>query len=607
MKLIEKIEISYFRSFSKTEAVDQCSDLNILSGRNDSGKSNVLRALNLFFTENKVDFYNYLNFKKDFSKYREKVVTSDQIKGKKVFKIRILFNRKQFSWSILPDKFWIEKIWDKDGNITRKTKNKNNSNLKREDRQKEWKDPKVEASTTQFLKKIYFFYIPAIKSKIFFDHLKWEYQKSLGNAIDKLSKIDKTEKKTLENWKEILNTWDIRELLGGKINSEAKKMMEKFQESASEISESSLTIPSLDFSKVLEIETENNISLDYRGDGIQAKFIPHILNEISKNNRSQLVIWWFEEPENSYEYINAQKLADEFVEDFSKDKQIFITSHSFNFITLSWEGISKYRVRKDNNDFSNITLLPNKKEELEKKMFTLNEDENKDRLFEELGIPLLSEELKKLYKQKEEELKNLNKIKKSLQNDNKICLLTEGKNDVSYLTIFLDKYLSDWREEYKFIDQEHGQNTSASALSNLLISLSATSPSIKFIWIFDNDHAGYTEYDKLIWKNLHNNVKYMILPELEWAKEWQVKLINLDDKELVIDINKKALSIEMYFWHLFESDFTNEEKTFEFIQTPTLPNLIKKKLQEKINTLNWNENMIDGKKIIDNIKSIQFD
>jgi AAA15 family ATPase/GTPase len=97
MKLIEKIEISYFRSFSKTEAVDQCSDLNILSGRNDSGKSNVLRALNLFFTENKVDFYNYLNFKKDFSKYREKVVTSDQIKGKKVFKIRILFNRKQFS------------------------------------------------------------------------------------------------------------------------------------------------------------------------------------------------------------------------------------------------------------------------------------------------------------------------------------------------------------------------------------------------------------------------------------------------------------------------------------------------------------------------------
>jgi hypothetical protein len=114
-------------------------------------------------------------------------------------------------------------------------------------------------------------------------------------------------------------------------------------------------------------------------------------------------------------------------------------------------------------------------------MFTLNEDENKDRLFEELGIPLLSEELKKLYKQKEEELKNLNKIKKSLQNDNKICLLTEGKNDVSYLTIFLDKYLSDWREEYKFIDQEHGQNTSASALSNLLISLSATSPSIKFI------------------------------------------------------------------------------------------------------------------------------
>ena len=57
MNLIASIEISYFRSFSEIVKITNCKDLNIFSGKNDSGKSNILRALNLFFSENKIDFY----------------------------------------------------------------------------------------------------------------------------------------------------------------------------------------------------------------------------------------------------------------------------------------------------------------------------------------------------------------------------------------------------------------------------------------------------------------------------------------------------------------------------------------------------------------------
>lgn len=50
MKLIEYIYIDRFRSFRK-EIIDNLSSFAIISGKNNSGKSNILRALSLFFTD----------------------------------------------------------------------------------------------------------------------------------------------------------------------------------------------------------------------------------------------------------------------------------------------------------------------------------------------------------------------------------------------------------------------------------------------------------------------------------------------------------------------------------------------------------------------------
>ena len=49
MIIIQSIEITNFRSIVKLEKNFSVSDLNIVVGKNDIGKSNFLKALNLFF------------------------------------------------------------------------------------------------------------------------------------------------------------------------------------------------------------------------------------------------------------------------------------------------------------------------------------------------------------------------------------------------------------------------------------------------------------------------------------------------------------------------------------------------------------------------------
>lgn len=56
------------------------------------------------------------------------------------------------------------------------------------------------------------------------------------------------------------------------------------------------------------------------------------------NTDSKYTIWGFEEPENSAEYKNQQQLASEFKTIYAKKNQIFITTHSEEFLQL-YDGI----------------------------------------------------------------------------------------------------------------------------------------------------------------------------------------------------------------------------------------------------------------------------
>ncbi len=408
MRIIERIEIAYFRSFPESTIIKDCRDLNVFSGANDSGKSNILRALNLFFSETKTDFYQMIDFEKDFSKERENVVTKDTVKGKKFFRISILFNKKGLgiSSTVLPDSFWVEKVWDKEGSMTsRKTKNGKRQLIYDDGASK--RQTKVETATTMFLKKIDFAYVPAIRDKSFFDYLKKEYQDSLGRKISRLTNIATDDKRTIEEWLNILTVGDLTEQLDKKIDQESKALMKKFKEYTHEIKESAFSIPNLklDFSQVLEIATEQNIYLPFRGDGVQAKFIPQIMTEITKNKKTPIVIWGFEEPENSLEYRNAQQFAELLLSESLKEKQVFVTSHAFNFIALQGENVSQYRVYKGEKNETNITSL-------NVEQSSIFEKSDRDLLSEELGVFELNNELRSVYSLKINEI-NLFKEKKS--------------------------------------------------------------------------------------------------------------------------------------------------------------------------------------------------
>lgn len=55
MIIISKIKIEYYRSL-KNVSIKNLNHLNIFSGKNDIGKSNVLKALDTFFNKNKIQF-----------------------------------------------------------------------------------------------------------------------------------------------------------------------------------------------------------------------------------------------------------------------------------------------------------------------------------------------------------------------------------------------------------------------------------------------------------------------------------------------------------------------------------------------------------------------
>ena len=89
MKIIEKVEIKHFRSCLGTPQryifeITDLAKLNVFSGANDSGKSNILRALNLFFN-NEIASGIPFEFDRDF-------FIGKKDAGHKVIEVSIHFN-----------------------------------------------------------------------------------------------------------------------------------------------------------------------------------------------------------------------------------------------------------------------------------------------------------------------------------------------------------------------------------------------------------------------------------------------------------------------------------------------------------------------------------
>src|SRR5690606_10220207 len=212
--------------------------------------------------------------------------------------------------------------------------NKKRNDVEEQAKKREWN---YRVGFLGFLNKsISFQYVPAIKEESFFSHL---YGKTilllLKNEEDSLEDLDK-EKKTIEKWEsyikrksikadfkknlqdekwrnerineienKIRNTSKLRNSIGTleeEINIFSKSLFDSSEFLASEFKVSN---DLREFFESFDIGTGEgkNLSLKLRGDGIQAKFIPKILNFLDLNNKGKkYFLWGFEEPENSSEY-----------------------------------------------------------------------------------------------------------------------------------------------------------------------------------------------------------------------------------------------------------------------------------------------------------------
>ena len=389
MLKIKTIKIRNFRSILSLDLnVDR---MNVFVGLNDAGKSNVLKALNLFFNSETEPGVKY-DFHTDYSKYA--IVRK---KRAKEIEITIVFEIPRH-YKDHDDVKWTKK-WREEGLFEDSSKSFGFSS---------------HSKTPTLLKRVKFKYVPAVKSENYFKELLADLYVSIA-----------------------------REANEG-LNTKADEYSEALKKFTQEIGirversvgiSSSLIMPAnqVDIFKELVFMTNDasgkNINLSSRGDGIKAIHIPAILKYISEQDNKLMsntsvpvtYIWGYEEPENGIEMRKCFELANDFY-GFSSEIQEFITTHSPAFYQLhDKEGVKVYYVSKNEMDY--------------KSRVEIGADEYK--LHGKVGIlPLISPYVE----EKQKELEKLGKILNSAKFVDRDTIFVEGITDKSYFEMAIKAF-----------------------------------------------------------------------------------------------------------------------------------------------------------------------
>lgn len=404
MRMIRRVEIKYFRSIYSV-VLKQCGSLNILSGRNDVGKSNVLRALNLFFN-GQTDWKSPLDFSRDFSLSRLEQVRKDSVKGKQFIQVAIEFERPSNFKGSLPERFVVKRSWYRDQNQFGQSDNLVAL-------EKAGKCPSTLATAQRmlpvFLNRVHFEYVPAVKDRAFFDHILSRLQHSLlGGALEADNPIS-----------------ELSEQLAVHIGQQVGDLRQDFSRATSldtEIEPPKQLSSLFQAFQVSVPSGDSRVSLNLRGDGMQARYIPSVLHYIASKSPS-FFIWGFEEPENSLEFSSADSLADDIETRYAKDAQIFVTSHSPAMVSRNGPDVSCYRVWQ-----------PETQTEAEKLDYPLGKSASGAQLQEEIGLLRIQQEIHAEYKSKLTQLEALSQKIIELEGEIEIqklpLVLVEGITDV---------------------------------------------------------------------------------------------------------------------------------------------------------------------------------
>jgi AAA15 family ATPase/GTPase len=338
MKLISKIIINEFRSIRENDNIlDNVGNFSVFAGLNNSGKSNILRALNAFFA-GYTDTSSQINFKIDYNRFE----LHRKKKGKSI-DISVTFNlpinfrfREEYRGAegLLGRTFTIKKSWRRDVSAPAYFLNDERGELKLEDRQK----------IDQFLSLINFRYIPNRVLPI--DIIKNEHQALRDVLVRRLGKEAKASGETFDKIQSISSTL-------------IKSLSERMQRMKISSKNVRLATPK-DWADMIfafgyklgdgKIEVEDTA----QGSGIQSLLMLETLYLIDKDYYQQFgwrqaSVWAIEEPESSLHCSLEAQIAS-FLRNISTGEsnrlQILATTHSD--IVIQYSDRSFYVTQADN-------------------------------------------------------------------------------------------------------------------------------------------------------------------------------------------------------------------------------------------------------------------
>lgn len=585
MKIVAA-QIENFRSL--VNQIIPFSNLNIFVGNNDVGKSNILKALNLFFN-NETELGRPFDFETDFT-----YLFPPNSHAAKQVKITLIIE--------VPDSYqdggniaW-EKVWRRDGFVPEK-----------EQISKQQGNPKLSSRSRipNALRKMKFRYVPAVKSPAFFQEL-------LGTLYDTISvSLSDTIELPIHEFAEVLQeatttmSQDLNKSLGiySQINF-PKNLRELFT--------------TLEFDT--HTEPGRNFSLEYRGDGIKARHIPMILKFIAgeytrirtSGSTHDTTLWGYEEPENSLELSSSFALAEE-LHKLSSEIQMFITTHSPAFyLNYQKSGVKLFHVEQKINDeettiqpVSDINNVNNNLGLLQLVSPFIEYVKNENVLSEKSLLDSL------------DNLKSANEKYKIIIEENALVdiptIFVEGKTDKLYLCKTFELFSEVLQEKYEsgnlriIIDEKMG---GVIQLSNWVSAWCRTTFSSRMLALFDNDSAGRKVKSSLANDNIveakrsQGNVKIDFIP------------ISPDIKHL----HQLGIHMDSYIEHLLPTEvWENNQALLEEKPVKDLPevenhnpeNGLKPEIRERIADQNIPElfvfNTIKGNKKVEFFdKSIQY-
>lgn len=451
---LKKINIKRFRSINDIELlITDEHNIITICGQNNVGKTNVIRAIGLFF--DKVAF----NFSEDVPEFKQMTL------GASIYPqitIEFVDSRKNEGYCFSKD-FNIKKIEDDSTKLYSITGTKNNTDISAEE-------------CERILQNINVFYLPSINVSfpdtidfliddkfldIEFGNAKMKGKK--GEVKQSLEKARVTLQEILDDltnsidpiFKEFHDTWGIKFIVPKNIN--------RFRE---------IINKEIEFTLVDATRSEINS----KGAGLQR--LGHILlnlriiEKLTESRKSCILI--IDEPD-IYLHASLQKKLNSRLKDISQKTQIFLTTHSHLFIDgykmknlflleLNVENRHSTRQKKDGNF-------------LDTKLIDLKKDDAVFLIKETLGI---------------EDRDNLLIGKKNL--------LVEGEEDKRYIT-----------ELANFFGLPMCNIISTGGVTNYIKYIDyynsiteSNSDKPKFILLYDNDEEGRGQYDKIKTKAFSN-------------------------------------------------------------------------------------------------------